>query len=195
MSKILSHLLLLSTFSMLLLLGSCTIEPLSPEDKKLKTAQKIRKNGATFPAYELPNEKDELVSSKSFESGYVFYMFWGIYCASCIDNIVAVRELNRKGLIENVQFVSVSADDEAEKWKKFIYQYDMADYMTNILMESNADHVLGNFKFEKMSRPGLKDFGYVYINPAYVLVKDGVIIDNNPIQPKKGDQFLAQFEK
>jgi len=116
-------------------------KPSTPEAKKYLKAQKIIKEGNPFPAFSLPNEQDSIITDQAFVDGYTFYMFWGTWCASCIDNIVAVRDMKKQGLLQNINFVSVSVDKDHDRWKQFIYQYDMADYMDNILLGRDRENI------------------------------------------------------
>lgn len=183
---------------LIFLLNSCST-PQSPEEIKYQEAQQMMSVGATFPVYNLMNGTDESITSTQFDEGYVFYMFWGTWCASCIDNIVAVREMKKKGLLKNVEFVSISVDEEADRWRKFLDQYDMKDYMTNVLLGKDREHPLSSFVYKKLSLPKEEnkdqEYRYGYIMPAYCLVKDGIIKENFPkVLPKDKEKFLAQFE-
>ncbi len=181
-------------FILLFLVSACSTTPNTPEAIKYAEAQKITSTGAQFPDYELKTNNDKLISNNQFDQGYVFYMFWGTWCASCIDNIVAVRDMKKQGLLKNVQFISVSVDKERDKWTQFIYQYDMDDYMENVLIGKDREHILSNFLYKEGIWGDTKQLVYHYITPAYCLVKDGVIVDNHPrILPKDKKRFLAQF--
>lgn len=174
-----------------LLIISCNSEKTS-EDIKYEEAQRIIANHSSFPNFELPNKAEEVVKSSQFEDGYVFYMIWGSWCSSCVDNIVAVRDMKKKGLLENIQFVSISVDEDKEKWERFLYQYDMEDYMANVLMGRDSENILNNFRYKEMIN-SKREKVYNYMTPAYCLVKNGIIIDNSPILPEDRNKFLEQF--
>lgn len=169
-------------------------QPQTPETIKYDEAQKTIKKGASFPAYELLGETDKPVLSTQFAEGYVFYMFWASSCPSCIDNIVTVRDMRKKGLWTNIEFVSISIEEEQDRWKNFLYQYDMGDYMTNVWLGKDREHPLSSFLYEELRLAGSTKSQYGYILPHYCLVKDGVIKNNDPIRPKDKNKFLAQFE-
>ena len=180
---------------LLLSLSACSPTPKTPEAIKYEESQKTISNGAKFPTYELPNKKGETISNTQFDKGDVFYLFWATWCNSCIDNIVAVREMKKKGLLKNVRFVSISVDKERDRWENFLYQYDMEDYMENVLLGKDREHLLSNFLLKELrSESDLKTVKYGYIAPAYCLVKDGFIQDNRPILPEDKDKFLTQFK-
>ncbi len=169
----------------------------TPESKKYDKIEEQIKEGNTFPAFELEDSENNLVSDKDFNKGYVFYSFWGTWCSSCIDNIVAVRDARKKGEFKDVKFVSVSVDGKKENWDQYIYQYDMNDYMTNVLIGRDREHVLSNFLYKKMQSVNDNNeatLEYHYLTPSYCLVKDGVIVSNHPMLPKYGDAFLEQLK-
>lgn len=180
---------------LIFLLNSCS-SPQTPEEIKYQEAQKITSVGAPFPEYELVNGSNKTISNTQFDKGHVFYMFWGTWCASCIDNINAVREMKQKGLLKNVQFVSISVDEEADRWTNFLTQFDMDDYMTNVLLGKDREHPLSSFVYRRFSRPTDMEYSYGYIMPSYCLVQDGIIKERFPIvtEPKDKEEFLAQFE-
>ena len=73
----------------------------------------------------------------------------------------------------------------------------MNDYMTNILIGKNREHVLSDFLYKSMYSTNDKEElieTYHYVTPSYCLVKDGVIVSNNPMLPKDGDVFLEQLK-
>lgn len=169
----------------------------TPESIKYDEIKEQIKEGNRFPAFELKDSENNLVSDKDFNKGYVFYSFWGTWCSSCIDNIVAVRDAHKKDRFKDVKFVSVSVDGKKENWDQFIYQYDMNDYMINVLIGRNRDHVLSDFLYKELlsideNNEAIAD--YNYITPSYCLVKDGVIVSNHPVLPKQGDAFLEQLK-
>jgi len=178
----------------ILILASCASNELSPNEIKYEQIESRLKVGTSFPNFSLINDKNEYKNQESFNQGYVFYMFWATWCSSCIDNIIAVKEMKRSGLLKNVQFVSVSFDKEESKWKQFINQYDLDDYMENLLVGHDKEHALNDFRYMEMSKGSL--FGekkFNYIIPVYCLVENGIIKDRKPVLPKEKDKFLRQF--
>jgi len=175
-------------------LACCSSKELSPNEIKHQKIKSKLKAGNPFPDFNLINNENEYKNQKDFDEGYVFYMFWATWCQSCVDNIVAVKEMKRAGLLGNVQFVSVSFDEEEPKWGKFINQFDMADFMDNLFVGNNKEHKLNDFRFKEFQKGIIfkeKNFGYVM--PAYCLVENGKVKDRDPILPKSKDDFLKQF--
>lgn len=188
---------ILTIITLTLLFTSCN-NTQTPEDLKYNKIQEQIKEGNTFPNFNELDHKNNPVSNKDFNKGHILYMFWGTWCSSCIDNIVAVRDMKKLGLLKNIEFVSVSVDKKEEDWKQFIYQYDMEDYMTNIRIGKNRQHTLSDFMYKVIySSLSLDEESksYHYITPAYCLVKDGIIVDNQPILPKEKEDFLNKFDK
>jgi len=102
--------------------------------------------------------------------------------------------MKKKGLLSDIQFVSISVDKEPDTWKNFIYQYDMADYMENILLGRDKEHLLSSFLCKEVIIEATQEKKYAYLTPEYCLVKDGIIMTNSPILPEDRDQFLNQFD-
>lgn len=170
---------------------------ITPEYIKYKTIQELIKEGSPFPRFNEIDSKNKSVSNTDFEKGYVFYSFWGTWCSSCIDNIVAIRDAQNDERFNKVKFVSVSVDEKKDDWAQFLYQYNMDDYMTNILIGKNRENVLSNFLFKELTmleNESVLKTKYSYVTPAYCLVKDGVILSNKPNLPKDKNHFLSQLK-
>jgi len=182
----------------ILIAMSCSnTEITTPESIKYTKILKLIEEGNRFPRFIETDSKNNEISEGDFNKGNVLYMFWSTRCSSCIDNIVAVRDMKRLGLLNSIQFVSVSIDRKEEDWKQFLYQYDMDEYMTNIHIGKNRDHALSQFMFKKLYHSLVLDeesVSYNYITPSYCLVKNGIIADNEPILPKDKEAFLDKFE-
>lgn len=184
--------------ALLIFIGCSESNPdlLTPEGVKYTTSQKLIEEGNDFPKFNEIDSENREISDRDFNKGNVLYIFWSTRCSSCIDNIVAVRDMKRQGLLNNIQFVSVSIDREKKNWEQFIYQYDMNDYMTNILIGKNQDHILSHFLYKKLYTSldlNPESVSYNYVTPSYCLVKDGVIASNTPILPKDKQAFLEVF--
>lgn len=169
--------------------------PPTPESIKYEKLKSAIKDGSPFPHFTANDSKQNTISDTDFNQGYVFYAFWSTWCSSCIENIAALRDMNKAGLLNHIKLVSVSVDHKRENWEQYLYQYDMEDYITNILIGKNREHPLSDFMYMQalLMEDDKMVETYHYVTPAYCLVKDGVIVTNAPVLPKDQDGFLAQL--
>lgn len=81
----------------------------------------ISQKGAVFPDLSLLNDKGKTVKLSKFRGKYVVIDLWATWCAPCkqIRPVFEARN-NQYRYYQNIQFISVSVDENQSKWKNFL---------------------------------------------------------------------------
>lgn len=78
--------------------------------------------GQPAPAFTLEDINSKMVSLNDFKGKYVYLDFWHTGCPYCIKETDAYVELYSDYSDRNIEFVSVSADLDKGKWKKYVLE-------------------------------------------------------------------------
>lgn len=119
--------------------------------------------GNAFPDLTMINAKGQPFSVKSLAGKVVVFDFWASWCSPCRAYIPTLREHYKKYQAKGVQFVSISVDDNKEKWLKA---------MQELKMEWTQTLAAGGFQDGKGVKEALHIF---YIPHVIVMGKDGKI--------------------
>lgn len=80
--------------------------------------------GRPFPNVKLLDINGKEVGFDTFRGKYVYVDVWASWCAPCIKEIPYIKQLEQE-LAGRVTFVSISADTNAEAWKRKSAQLDL----------------------------------------------------------------------
>ena len=95
-------------------------------DADTKYAPELLKKGTTIPDFKLPDVNGKKQSlAKLVKGKYAVIDFWASWCPDCRKDIPNVKRMYQKFSPLGVQFVGVSFDDDAVKWKDAITQYGL----------------------------------------------------------------------
>ena len=72
------------------------------------------------PVEFLTMNNDTISSGKLFKDKFVYIDFWATWCKPCIREIPDLVKLEEEYHDENILFVSVSFDEEKEKWEHYV---------------------------------------------------------------------------
>lgn len=121
------------------------------------------------PAFTLPSIDGQEVSLESLKGKYLYVDIWATWCGPCIQQIPAMKELENHFRGQNIEFVSISVDKDADKnkWKKMIQDKQMSGLQ---LFAGKK----GSFN---------KDYKVSTIPKFLIIGKEGEIIDDNAPRP------------
>ena len=132
--------------------------------------QETQKN-TLAPDFNYTDPSGKLISLKSLRGKYVYIDIWATWCAPCIAEIPGLKKLEEAYSTNNIQFVSLSVDTQADKEKWLAFVKD--NQLKGIQVMADLD-----FKSEF-----IKKFGVTSI-PRFLLIgPDGEIIENDAKRP------------
>jgi len=142
--------------------------------------KKISK-GTVSPAFELYDINDELITLESLKGKLVYIDIWATWCIPCINEIPALKELEKEFKYKDIQFVSICLKDSKEQFVKLVKEKELGG-----IQLFAPDENITFFKEYFLS--GI---------PRFILIdKYGKIIDANaykPSNPKLKEQILENI--
>jgi len=149
--------------------------------KEMKTTyenlKKIRE-GAPSPDFSLLDINKQTVSPASLRGKTVYINIWATWCAPCMAEIPALKQLQNDLKDKNIQFVSICMNDSRERCLKTIKDKELKG--VQIFAKSDST------KF-------YKDFSVIGIPRFIILDKNGIIYDHSalpPSSPKLKEELL-----
>jgi peroxiredoxin len=82
--------------------------------------------GKPAPDFSQPDANGKMISLKDFKGKYVLLDFWASWCGICKKDIPELKEVHEKMKGKNISFVSISIDDDNNKWRKALSEQNMA---------------------------------------------------------------------
>ncbi|UPQ79049.1 TlpA family protein disulfide reductase [Flavobacterium azooxidireducens] len=78
--------------------------------------------GLPSPTFDYENINGGKTSLESLKGKFVYIDVWATWCGPCIREIPALKEVEKEYHGKNIEFVSISIDDQKdlEKWKKMV---------------------------------------------------------------------------
>lgn len=94
--------------------------------EKFEKIQKLKK-GNPSPEFTYENHEGGETSLEDLKGKYVYIDVWATWCGPCLAQIPALKEVEEEYKGDNVHFVSLSIDTDAdyEKWKKMVDEKDL----------------------------------------------------------------------
>jgi len=106
--------------------------------------------------------------------------FWATWCGPCRAEIPKLIELHEVIANKNIQIVSICCNSDREAWSVLIKENSIPG-KHYYLDKSQTDFIKSKFKFQ----------GY----PTYMIIKDGIVVNNNAERPSSGEKILNQLIK
>lgn len=121
------------------------------------------------PAFDLNSIEGNKISLDQLKGKYLFVDIWATWCGPCLQQLPAMRELEQKYEGQNIEFVSISVDKDAdkEKWAKMIQDKGMG----------------GTQLFAGKQTSFSRDYEISSIPKFLIIGKEGEIINENPPRP------------
>ncbi len=134
--------------------------------------------GKKAPEFEIIDNNGNIVKLSDFLGKFVYIDCWSSFCGPCIREMPEMKKLSDELKNENIIFVSISADNDKEKWLSKIKEFELN---TINLCTEGATH-----KFN--DDYNAKAF------PRYILIDDkGFIIDATAEKPSVIREELKQL--
>lgn len=145
---------------------------------KLEQINRSQK-GAVFPDLAFLNDNGKTVNLSKFRGKYVVIDLWATWCGPCRQTRPVFEARNNQyRYYQNIQFISVSVDENQSKWKNYL-----KTKASNIpqLWLKNAEKVLSIYKIQSIPR-------FIIIDP------EGKIFNLNTPFPNE-DNFVEILDK
>ena len=155
----------------------------SKEEEVKQTAQltydKITKLavGAPSPVFtNYENANGGTNSLSDFKGKLVYVDVWATWCRPCLAEIPALKALHDKLKGKNIEFVSISIDEDKEAWRKVVKEREL-----------KGVQLIADKAFESQF---IRDYSINQIPTFLIIDKEGRIID--PDAPRPSDPQLAE---
>ena len=125
------------------------------------------KPSPVFNNYE--NAKGGTTSLSDLKGKFVYVDVWATWCRPCIGEIPVLKELQNKFKGKNIEFVSISVDENREAWLKMIKEKELKG--VQLLSDKSFDSQF------------VREYGITEIPVFILLDKEGKIINANAPRP------------
>ncbi len=146
------------------------------EIEKIYLARKKTQTGEISPSFSFEDINGKLVTNEDLKGKLLYIDVWATWCGPCLREIPYFDTLQRQFEGRKIQFVSISYQDNKERWQKMVKEKEL----------------LGIQLFAADSKaPFFTDYQVEGI-PRYILIDDkGIIIDSDAKRPS--DNELKNF--
>lgn len=132
------------------------------------------KAGEQVPNFSYKTVDGKTYTLKDFAGKYLLVDMWATWCGPCVREIPQLKKLEEKMHGKNIEFVSISVDKDAAKWKSFVESNDM----TGVQLHNGGDRTLSTF------------FDVAFI-PRFILIgPDGKVVNPQLDKPSTGDKLV-----
>ena len=148
------------------------------EDYKKVVKEKFEKASATgadvaAPDFQLINAEGQQVTLQDLKGKVVYLDFGATWCGPCLREMPASKQLKNHFANKDVEFVYVSVDEDADKWRNFVEEkgWDKKYQLLNDGLGLNSP-VTNTYNIKGV--------------PKYVIIdKNGIIRDSNAKRPSE----------
>ena len=151
------------------------------KDEKVKqeaqaTYDKITKLAVGVPSPVFTNYENANGGTSSlsdFKGKLVYVDVWATWCRPCLAEIPALKVLHDKLKGKNIEFVSISIDEDKEAWRKAVKEREL-----------KGVQLIADKAFESQF---IQDYGISQIPTFLIIDKDGKIVSPNAPRPSDPD--------
>lgn len=129
--------------------------------------------GSPIPDVEIHDINGKPHSLAEYKGKYIYLDFWASWCGPCNREIPFLKELEKTLGNDNVVFVGISIDEDAEAWKEAMKRHGLSE-----------NQFLGNKRIAEMLS--------IQSIPRYLIYdKDGKLLNANAPRPSSGDEIRS----
>lgn len=140
------------------------------KDEKVNKATPLQA-GDRCPEFKFEDVSGKMVSSKDLKGKYLFIDIWATWCPPCRDELPYLQELEEKFKGKNIHFVSISCDNNKQKWQQFVKDKNLGGIQLRMGDDWSFMEAFGNRKI-----------------PRFVLVSPkGIIISPKASRPSEAE--------
>lgn len=135
--------------------------------------------GEKAPEFEIVDESGNIVRLSDFYGKFVYIDCWSSFCGPCLKEMPEMKKLSDEYKTENIVFISISADNDREKWLSKIKEFELTNTIN--LWTTGTTHNFNNDYNAKAF-------------PRYILIDDnGYILDATADNPSMIKEKLEQL--
>lgn len=138
--------------------------------------------GSEAPDVNFENAQGDIVKLSDFRGKYTYIDLWATWCGPCIKEIPSLQKLEKDYRGKNIQFVSVSFDQEKDhqKWLKFLKDKNLTGHQLFARQETNS--ILSKtYNIKMIPR-------FIFLDPEGRIINAAAPFPSNPL-------LLNLFEK
>lgn len=134
-----------------------------------RTPEEIASVVEYAPAFTFNSIEGKSVSLSDLKGKYLYVDIWATWCRPCLQQLPSMKELEEKYRGENIEFVSISVDNDRDKakWQKMVQDKQMQ----------------GLQLFAGKMTSFHQDYQISSIPKFLIIGKEGEIINENPPRP------------
>ncbi len=155
-------------------------EPMKKRVRKVWAQYDAIQPGRTCPAIECYDATGNTFTMNSFNGKAVYIDVWATWCGPCKKEIPHLKTLEEHYHGQNIEFVSISTDQEVQKWKDFLLLTPMSG--TQLHQSDDVEKTISK---------------HFIINsiPRFILInEEGKIVSSNAPRPSSGETLHALID-
>lgn len=138
--------------------------------------------GSEMPVFLFKTDKGQQFDLSQFRSDkYVLICFWASWCGPCIKNIPSLKKIEESYRDKGLQIISISIDQDPEKWLRAVEKYampwlqtcDVPEYISKTIVRNSYEvHLIPQyFLIDKMGNLIYQNF-QLKDDDDYTILKD-----------------------
>lgn len=134
-----------------------------------KSAEEMAEYVEYAPSFSFSSIDGQEISLEKMQGKYLYVDIWATWCRPCLQQIPAMKELEQKYRDSNIEFVSISVDQDRDKakWEKMVHEKQME----------------GIQLFAGKQTSFSQDYQVSSIPRFLIIGKKGELVDNNAPRP------------
>ena len=135
--------------------------------------------GKKAPEFEIMDDKGKIVKLSDLHGKFVYIDCWSSFCGPCIKEMPEMKKLSEEFKTKKIIFVSISADNDKEKWLSKIKEFNLTNTI-NLCTEGTTHKFHEDYNAKAF--------------PRYILIDDkGYILDATAGKPSMVKEELEQL--
>lgn len=154
------------------------------EEKSKKDRLELVKIGNDSPIGNILTKDSSSISTDKFKGKLLVIDFWATWCSPCLKEIPKFKELETKYENPQVEFITVSINDEFKYWQNYIKENNWKT--DNYWYGVKENEPFFSYTYSEVERDSVKMI--LVALPKYVIISpEGKILNNNASKPSNPD--------